>query len=378
MLDPYRRHTEACAHLKDGQNWIKCHCPIWAYGELDEKPFRRSLGTRDWQRALRRIEAYEMGTVEAEPAKPMPLLSAAIDQYLADCEARKIRNSTRRSYRNLLDKFKTFIGDPTLEKVDTHRLTLFRNQRKVAASTMRKDTENLRSFFKFCIGQKWIAESPVKGLKSPTDESPGALPYTRAELQTILAIIPTVTCPNPVDALRAQVRARALVLAMAWTGLRISDIAQLRRSQFDNKTGYLTIRYTQKTRVPVKLKLRAEAADALRALPIEHQDYFFWSGKSALDTVTRSLARTLCMIARLTKIHVHAHRFRDTFASELLMSGADLRTVQMLLGHTSIKTTEKHYGHFVLAHQKLLDSAVEALDLGTKTGNILPMNAGAK
>src|SRR5215472_15317729 len=54
MLTLYRRHLRKWPHRAKGGNYVKCSCPIWADGELDGKRYRKSLGTRDWQRALRK------------------------------------------------------------------------------------------------------------------------------------------------------------------------------------------------------------------------------------------------------------------------------------------------------------------------------------
>ena len=64
----------------------------------------------------------------------------------------------------------------------------------------------------------------------------------------------------------------------------------------------------------------------------------------------------------------HPHQFRDTFSVRLLEAGEDIRKVQLLLGHTSLKTTEKHYAPWVESLQGRLDSAVAKLDFGTKSG----------
>ena|SRR5581483_6942153 len=74
---------------------------------------------------------------------------------------------------------------------------------------------------------------------------------------------------------------------------------------------------------------------------------------------TRSTLMDFIDVGTLT---LHPHRFRDTFSVRLLERGKDLRTVQLLLGHTSIKTTEKHYTPFVRSFQKLLDDAPADLD----------------
>ena len=59
MLDLYRRHTPKCPHRAKGQGWTKCSCPIWCDGTLNGKRVRRSVGLRDWARAVKRIERWE-------------------------------------------------------------------------------------------------------------------------------------------------------------------------------------------------------------------------------------------------------------------------------------------------------------------------------
>jgi len=78
-----------------------------------------------------------------------------------------------------------------------------------------------------------------------------------------------------------------------------------------------------------------------------------------------SARRTIACVLKLADVvDGHPHRFRDTFSVTLLQNGTDLRTVQLLLGHTSIKTTEKHYAPFVASMQKTLDDAVSTLHFG--------------
>jgi len=55
----------------------------------------------------------------------------------------------------------------------------------------------------------------------------------------------------------------------------------------------------------------------------------------------------------------HSHRLRDTFSVDLLQKGVPLETVSLLLGHTSIKTTQKHYAPWVKSRQDALESAVK-------------------
>ena len=56
QLSLYRRHNPSCPHSGKDQNYTKCSCPIWCDGELDGKRFRKSVGLRDWARAVKRRE----------------------------------------------------------------------------------------------------------------------------------------------------------------------------------------------------------------------------------------------------------------------------------------------------------------------------------
>ena len=78
-------------------------------------------------------------------------------------------------------------------------------------------------------------------------------------------------------------------------------------------------------------------------------------------------------LGAIAKVKAQPHRFRDTFAVELLTNGVDIRSVQLLLGHKSVRTTEKHYADFVAAHQALLDSAVSTMNFQAKTAGSLLM-----
>jgi len=99
---------------------------------------------------------------------------------------------------------------------------------------------------------------------------------------------------------------------------------------------------------------------------IPNPRYFFWSGnghpKSAVANWQRSMRRlfTLADIKSPdgVKKRGHPHMFRDTFAVELLLAGVPMDQVSLLPGHTSIKTTERHYAPFVKARQLQLQESV--------------------
>ena len=95
------------------------------------------------------------------------------------------------------------------------------------------------------------------------------------------------------------------------------------------------------------------------AAPKVSEQYFFWSGKSKRESATGDWQRALKGALKEAKIpDGHAHPFRDTFAVGLLQAGVPMDRVSVLLGHSSIKVTEKHYSPWVRARQEQLEADV--------------------
>ena len=84
--------------------------------------------------------------------------------------------------------------------------------------------------------------------------------------------------------------------------------------------------------------------------------HFFWNGMGKLETIVGSWRKRLAKLFELAEITKgHAHRFRDTFAVELLLSGVPIERVSVLLGHQSTRITEKHYSPWVRSRQEQLE-----------------------
>jgi integrase/recombinase XerD len=96
---------------------------------------------------------------------------------------------------------------------------------------------------------------------------------------------------------------------------------------------------------------------ALDSAPHSSDKYFYWSGKSALKSAMGKWQRRLHRLFELAEIEKgHAHRFRDTFAIELLLKGTPMERVSVLLGYRSMRITEKHYSPWVRARQEQLEA----------------------
>ena len=350
--------------------FTQCSCPVWVDGPhpTTGDRVRRSVGTRDWSRAKRLLDRWESDqrSIDA-PAKKYPTVAAAIESYLRDCRRRHLSPATTNGYQRSLNHFGRFCQLPDITELDVKTIRDFASARAEAegrrgeftsARTLRKEIEHVRAFCEFCVESEWLKMNPARKVKPPKDDSLPTLPFDPDEVKALLAACDEIGNNNNIGIERARIRARALVLLLLYSGMRIGDTVKLERSRIDDK-GRLMIRM-EKTREPLYVRLPDVALEALRQIPVE-SDYFFWSGTALLSTAVGSARRTVSCLARMTGINAHPHRFRDTFSVELLKAGVDLRTVQKLLGHTSIKTTEKHYAPWVRDFQRQLDAATAKL-----------------
>ena len=151
-------------------------------------------------------------------------------------------------------------------------------------------------------------------------------------------------------------RLRALVLLLRYSGLRIGDAVGLERRRIADGKLFL---YTAKTGTLVSCPLHKVVVEALDAVRGTSEKHFFWTGQGKLRSAVGDWQRSLKKLFALAKVSGgHAHRFRHTFAVELLVAGVPIERVSMLLGHSSVRITEKHYAAWVRARQEQLEADV--------------------
>ena len=218
----------------------------------------------------------------------------------------------------------------------------------MAPITSLKKLERLRAFLRFALESGWVEENFAKMLKNPKVNDPPTLPYTQAEMIDILAACEEYSGDKQ--------KIRAFVLLMRYSGMRIGDTATCERDRLNGGKLFL---YTQKTNVPVYVVLPEFVAEALNTMPPVSQRYFFWSGEGTKETVSGNWRRGLRDLFDLAGIKDgHPHRFRDTFAVELLLASVPIEQVSALLGHSSVRITEKHYAPWVRDRQVQLEASL--------------------
>ncbi len=174
-----------------------------------------------------------------------------------------------------------------------------------------------------------------------------------AEVNRILAASENLEHGDPNRREFARARAAGICFVMLYSGMRISDTVQLKRAVVDLKTG-----------APLYVRLGPPAIEALRAPPGQGE-YFFWIRASKISIAIGNTRKTISRVLAVAGIEAHPHRFRGTFSVSPLSKGTDLHTIQLLLGHTSIKTTEKHNARDVESFQRVFDAATIKLNFGT-------------
>ena len=346
MLTLYRRHTRKCGQRD--RYYRRCKCPVWVEGTTGAGQYiRRSLKLNNWERAegrKREIEGPQDVTLSSKGQPPKAItVRDAFAAFYQDCEARNLNESTLRKYRLLRDRFVEFAGlrCPSLQEANVQRLREFRSQWKDGPRSAGKKIDRLRTFFRFCIDNQWVERNPALSLKTPLVKDKPTLPYSREEMAKIM--------DHAGETL-------AFVLTLRYTGMRISDAAMLRTSAVEGNRVFL---YTQKTGTPVYVPVPEILTTSLREInPVG--GYFFLGGESTrLDTCTELWRRQLAHVFKKAKIaNGHPHRFRDTFAVELLLVGVPIEHVSILLGHASIKITERHYSPWVKTRQEQLEEEV--------------------
>jgi integrase/recombinase XerD len=140
------------------------------------------------------------------------------------------------------------------------------------------------------------------------------------------------------------------------------DAVTLERDRV-NDEGKLFL-YRAKTGVAVYVPIPPDVVELLESLPNSNPAYFFWSGNGDPQTACKGWRRSLDRLFRIAKIRkrdgtpkrCHAHMLRDTFAVELLNRSVPIDRVSLLLGHSSVKVTEKHYAPFVKERQLQLEN----------------------
>ncbi len=277
---------------------------------------------------------------ELTPAPNLPR-DRDVEAFLAVLSSRRAPRTVeayRRDLRELSRALQAPIADATID--DLERYTASLRDAGLSASTIARRTAASRTFFRHLqlIGAR--VDNPAAALTLPRRTKPLPKTLTPGEAERLIAAAAGVT-PR-------SLRDRALVELLYGAGLRVSEAVGLAKNGVDLDDRLVrVIGKGDKERI---VPIGREAVEALRRylsrgrphLDRRHRPELFLNARGG--GLTRAgafvILRKLAVVAGLEPERVHPHLLRHSFATHLLEGGADLRSVQEMLGHADLATTE--------------------------------------
>nr|WP_255673953.1 tyrosine recombinase [Komagataeibacter sp. FNDCF1] len=221
----------------------------------------------------------------------------------------------------------------------------------LAARTQARRLSCLKQYFLFLAREGLRPDNPAALLEAPRLDTPLPRFLSEGEVTDLLA----ACIPEP-DATPARRRrlllARAALEILYASGLRISELLALPRRALDAAPGMMLVRGKggRERMVPMSARARA-AARALMDVDAGRKSPFLFPGRGAARPMTRQgfdrILHDAALRAGLDPARLSPHVLRHSFATHLLAHGADLRALQVLLGHADIATTQI-YTHVML------------------------------
>lgn len=285
-----------------------------------------------------------------------------IRNYLSDLAVFKIfLNIEKFSYEHPFLDFAKFISkkkkhlyQTEYRKVIVSFLTwLVTKKTNISRNSVIRNLASLRSFFRFCIEEKFMPEAPLwnsrsYSMKKLIPKKPQMLPEVLQQNEISYLLDSPNEKQNTNKSLKFTIRDISILEILYGSGLRLSEVGNLNVNNIDLTKRTVTVlgKGNKQRQVPLSLKstkILQEYINNQRRLLIKRNSepglFLNKFGGRLSNRSIQNLVKSRAKIAGLPK-RVHTHMIRHSFATHLLDGGADIRIVQMLLGHSSPDTTQ--------------------------------------
>ncbi len=274
-------------------------------------------------------------------------MNQLLDQFLHHLIVEKgLSENTIEAYGHGLNRFLNQMGEKGIQRIenigkfDVRAFLLFLKSRGLSPKTITRNLVAIRNFFQFLVQEKILEISPVEELGFPK------VPKTLPEILTLREVEQLIEQPNPHTPL--GLRDRAMLEVLYATGIRVSELTRLPINQINLEGGYTLVygKGSKERIVPIGsqalkwVTLYLESARGRLSQGKENPCLF-------ISRLGRGMSRqqfwmNIKKYGRRAGIRkrITPHLLRHSFASHLLERGADLRSVQMMLGHVDISTTQ--------------------------------------
>lgn len=261
-------------------------------------------------------------------------------------DEKKYSNNTIISYKNDLDLFNNFLKENCIMKIDNIDYQIIRKylnflyDKKYSNRAIARHISSLRSYFKYLKKNNLIKDNPMLLITNPKIEKKLPKVLYPKELETILKTPNTQTILGKRD---------ALILELLYsTGIRVSELVAIKIKDINFNAREIKIfGKGSKERIVLYGSQCSKLLDDYLHIArpkLENSKYskdYLLLSKTGKNINTREIRTIIDDIVKQAglKIHISPHVLRHTFATDMLNNGADLRSVQQLLGHESLSTT---------------------------------------
>ena len=292
----------------------------------------------------------------------MKTLNELLEKYLQYCRVRKrLDPKTIRAYRADLSDFMRFVKEQDCDFLNRESIGIYIDtlHRSKAPRTVKRKIASMQAFYQFLVYSEQITENPMHKLdlafKLPQKLPryiPNHIMYTF--YQELYAQKEQAATSYQ---LKCATRNIAVVELLFATGLRVSELCELQKDSVNLKDREILV-YGKGGKERVLQLTEDITVNALNAYSllfwseIKKNEYFFLN-KYGQPLSAQSVRRMISQMADLASIsmHITPHMFRHSFATCLVNQDVDMRCIQEILGHSSIRTTEI-YTHVNAAKQK--------------------------
>jgi tyrosine recombinase XerC len=244
------------------------------------------------------------------------------------------------NYKLDLEDFKKFCGEIDLEKIDylfLRKYLAVLKEKSLGNRSVGRHLSTLRSFFRFLTRENYLKTNPILMLSSPKLEKHLPSFMTEAEVGKL---IESAFAKDDKD--EQGFRDRAILETFYSSGLRISELVSLDLSDIDFISGIVKV--MGKGRKERVVPIGEAALISIRRYidKRKKKSEIAFLNKNGTRISTRGVRNIVEKYLKFSGAHqgVSPHTFRHSFATHLLNRGADLRTVQELLGHANLSTTQ--------------------------------------
>lgn len=273
-------------------------------------------------------------------------MEKAIDAFMSYLHnVKKSSQNTVMSYRRDLSKLQKFLAEQDVTRVgeitqtNLNSYVLYLEKNNFTPATVSRNIASIKAFYHFLFKERMVKEDVAEGLHAPKIEKRMPEVMTMDQVARLLEQ-PSGDSPK-------ELRDKAMLELLYATGIRVSELISLNVTDVNLQMGFLICRDSSKERVipfgnKARMALIAYMESARGAMIQEYDEKILFVNCSGQAMSRQGFWKLVKCYAKKAGIEaeITPHTLRHSFAAHLVENGADLRSVQEMLGHSDISTTQ--------------------------------------